>query len=567
MKRFLFLGTSCIVWLSLIGCVGGGEKPFAQTSAPEATPASIIETDAVEVHKTELIVESESEIADLDALARMGLKKLDLTKLPNTSSETIAALSLNLPGCQILWNQKFSDGVFRSDSTALTLPNATAEDIRLLDLFEALESVDCTGSTAFEALCAFAASHPDVDVRYSLTLGDTVLGNRDTELTVPAGADAETLKAALPYFPNLKSVDLRESELDDASLDALCALMKNVQVSRLISIGTARFDSDAASLDLREITDVSPDALIEKLKLFKALKTVAAPQGWTEEQTANLTKAFPDLTVAGAFSAFDRTFDGASDEIDLSGIKIADPAEVEAFLQKAPFLKKLDLSNCGLSDEQMAALCDAHSDVKFVWVIRIGPHKLRTDAIGFSTKNPSKHTNPNASADYNNKVKNTKRLFEGDIELLKYCTDLEALDLGHNYLTDNDLKVISGLTKLKILILADNKITDISALTSLKDLEYIELFMNKIPDLSPLTELKNLIDVNVCNTGVSDLSPLFELKSAKRLWYSMNPFDREQAKAVQEALPDCLCNYTSRDETGDGWREDPRYQWMRAYFR
>ena len=42
---------------------------------------------------------------------------------------------------------------------------------------------------------------------------------------------------------------------------------------------------------------------------------------------------------------------------------------------------------------------------------------------------------------------------------------------------------------------------------------------------------------------------------------------REQAKALKEALPDCVCTYTTRDETGEGWREDPRYHWMRAYFQ
>jgi len=46
----------------------------------------------------------------------------------------------------------------------------------------------------------------------------------------------------------------------------------------------------------------------------------------------------------------------------------------------------------------------------------------------------------------------------------------------------------------------------------------------------------------------------------------MNPFSREQAAAVKAALPDCICNYTTRDETAEGWREDPRYRWMRSYF-
>ena len=246
---------------------------------------------------------------------------------------------------------------------------------------------------------------------------------------------------------------------------------------------------------------------------------------------------------------------------------LEDVQQVEDALQLLPRLSKLVMCGCGLTDEQMAALCEAHPEVRFVWTVQIGPHEVRTDATGFSTANPSKYTNPNASDEYNEKVRTTKRLQEGDLEPLRYCTDLVALDLGHNYLTDADLEVIASLTKLEILILADNKITDISALSSLKELQYIELFMNRIEDVSPLAGLTNLIDVNICNIGLTDLSPLYQMTWLERLWYGMNPASTEDEQALAAALPDCACNYTTRDETGEGWREHERYTWMRSFFK
>ncbi|MBQ6235621.1 MAG: leucine-rich repeat domain-containing protein [Clostridia bacterium] len=574
MKRIILICLALFAIL-LLGC----ERRRAQTGVPsaEATPAQSIPSegsnaeepaeDVIVIPKTEWIVTTDEGMPTAETLREMqSLRLLDLTALPYTPYPEIEEIMRLLPDCRIIWNQKLTDGVFRSDTEELTLPHATEEDVELLHAFGNLRTVDAAGSTAYEALAAFRESHPNVVVHYTLAVGDQTIDELSEELTVPSDTDADDLTKLLHAFPNLKTVDLRESGWSDASVDAFIEAFPDMTVQRYISVGTQKFDSETGLLDLRTISGLSADSIRELLPLFRRLQTVALPSDLDADDTKALAAAFPDVLIAGPVTAFGQTFDGGTEEIDLSKTKLKGTEEVEALIQKLPFLKKAVLCDCELTNEQMESLCAAHPDIKFVWTLVIGKRKLRTDAIGFSTKNPSKYTNVNSSDEYNESVKKAIRLKEGDIEQLKYCTDLEALDLGHNYLTNSDLEVIAGLTKLKILILADNKITDISALTTLKDLEYIELFMNKIPDLSPLTEMPSLVDVNVCNTGVSDLTPLFELTGVKRLWYAMNPFSREQAKAVKEALPDCECNYTTRNETAEGWRDGPRYRWMRSYF-
>ena len=57
------------------------------------------------------------------------------------------------------------------------------------------------------------------------------------------------------------------------------------------------------------------------------------------------------------------------------------------------------------------------------------------------------------------------------------------------------------LTELRVLILADNCIWDISPLSNLKHLHYLELFLNRIYDLSPLRDLHELVDVNISYNG------------------------------------------------------------------
>ncbi len=572
MKRVLSISITTLLAAVLFACadepaISAVDATPAQSQIQTDTPDEVI-VDEIKVPITELIVSSEEDLPDPAELKNMtSLRLIDLTALPYTSYEKITSLFQNCsPGVRIVWNQMLTDGIFRSDSLSLTLPNATAEDIRLLDAFSGLAYVDASGSKAFEALYAYRQSHPSVEVHYTLTLGDTVVSDGDESIVVPEGIDAQQLISDLKAFDHIKEIDLRECGWDDDAVQQFLNAYPSLTVYRLISIGDQLIDSEAEMLDLRAFSGWSADQLIRVLNGFSGLKQIALPSDLSDADIDRIKDAFPQLSVIGPVTAFGRTFDGAAEEIDLSKIKMRDTEEVETVIQQLPLLRKLVMCECELTDEQMEQLCDTHPNIKFVWTVVIGKRKLRTDAIGFSTKNPSKYTNPNATDKYNESVKKAIRLHEGDIAALKYCTDLEALDLGHNYLTNNDLAVISGLTKLRILILADNKITDISVLTSLKDLEYIELFMNRIPDLSPLCELPKLVDVNVCNTGVSDLTPLFQLKSVKRLWYAMNPFNREQAKQLKESLPDCQCNYTTQNETAEGWREDPRYQWMRSFF-
>ncbi len=575
MKRF-FIGFIILITAFALACAQEPhvvEQP-ADTAAPVSVTAAPVETvppaetDVVTVAKTEWIVTAEEGMPTIETLSGMhSLRFLDLRALPHTAYSEIEAIREALPSCRVLWNQLLTDGAFATDAETLTLPNATPEDVRMLSVFELLRSVDASGSTAYEDLCAFKASHPNVDVHYTLSLGERTISESDTSVVVPEGFDADLLIADLRWFPNITEADLRSSGWDEKAVTDFVQAFPQMKVHRMIRIGSLMLDSDAEFLDLREQSDLSTSELLAVLSAFPSLKTLALPAVMNETDAAAIRDAYQTVNIVGPVSAFGKTYEGWAEEIDISTVKLGGPEEAAELLDQLPFLKTAVMCDCGLSNDQMETLLNAYPNVKFVWTIEIGKRKLRTDAIGFSTKNPSKYTNPNSSDAYNQSVKKAIRLKEGDIEALKYCTDLEALDLGHNYLTNNDLQVIAGLTKLKILILADNKITDISALTTLKDLEYIELFMNKIPDLSPLAEMPSLIDVNVCNTGVSDLSPLMELKNAKRLWYAMNPFSKDQAAAVKAALPDCLCNYTTRDETGDGWRTDPRYHWMRSYFK
>lgn len=566
-----------------------------------------------------------------------GLTLVDLSGRTDTSPADIDALRADLPqGAEILWDVPLTDGRFSSRSTELTLPGCTESDVALFGYFPALTRVDASGSTAYEALfgvssvynvsytlplgdavlssrdtsvtakgvsdvsalkallpcfpllteadlsggtvadadmLALAALYPGVAFRWTVRVGGKEFSSDETvpDLSGVTFASSEEAIERLGALHSLSSFDLCGTGLTDDAARAVRSAFPGATVRYDITLGKLTVPSDTEELDLSAET-VDTGALTAAFSDMPALTLVTLPRDFSAADGDKLAAAFPDTVFIREVTLFGQTFSSDIKELDISGTPVT-AEELMVALKQLPYLEKLVMCDCGPDNAAMDTLLAAYPNVKFVWNIQLGPHTLRTDAIGFSCKNPSKHYTSESSPKYIEQVKSCIRLNEGDIEALKYCTDLVALDLGHNYLTNKDLAVIAGLTHLKVLILADNKITDISALSSLKKLEYIELFMNNIKDISPICDIETLTDVNVCNTGLKNITPLKKLTNCKRLWYAMNPCSRSDMKAVSDALTPggCECNYSVKNETDGGWRElngkkVERYTWMRSFF-
>ena len=199
-----------------------------------------------------------------------------------------------------------------------------------------------------------------------------------------------------------------------------------------------------------------------------------------DEQLA-LVRAHPGVEFDWDARLGGKVLNSMAETADISGIRVWDLDTLRCQLELFPRLTYLDMSNCGVSNEDMAALRDEYKDIKIVWRLYMGKWSLKTDAVAFSV----------LIYDYSH-----KRLTSRDIEVLKYCTDLQALDLGHQALTD--LSVIGDyLPELRILILADNSISDLTPLAKLKHLHYLEFFVNRVTDVTPLAECRELVDLNI----------------------------------------------------------------------
>lgn len=245
-----------------------------------------------------------------------------------------------------------------------------------------------------------------------------------------------------------------------------------------------------------------------------------------------------------------------AEEIDLGRVVVdmEEDGKFFKFLQSLPNLKRVDMYNTPLIRRRINNYAASFPNIEFGWTMTFNHHEVRTDDTAFSTRHGS----------------NSSRHTEEDFSILKYCKNLQALDIGHNAV--KDLSFLRDLPHLKVLILVDNQFRDISPLADLHELQYLELFYNDVRDVSALAEMHSLVDLNICYNRIPDLTPLHGLTNLRRLWiYNSNDhnpthlLDPDAVDALRKALPDTYIDSVSSSVDG-GWREHPHFYAIQRMF-
>lgn len=304
----------------------------------------------------------------------------------------------------------------------------------------------------------------------------------------------------------------------------------------------------------KQVKDTDAASLAEALNSFPSLtRCVLTGVSVKNEVMDILLEACPgidflwDVPLGKEFIPSDTKY------LDLDRYKKVNYARVRKALQYLPDLTRVTMFDYRFSASQMDDLKAEFPGVDFEWTLTFDKYLIRTDSTAFSTL----------------KGRQEPRYTSAKImQALKYLPDLKALDLGHNNITD--LEFLNNWPGLKILIVIDSKqgLTDISPLKEQKDLEYVELFMQKITDISPLADHTALLDLNLCYNDITDLTPLYSCTNLERLWISNNPhLSGEEIDKLKVALPNLKINDYTKQSTGYGWREHPRYFVMYDIFQ
>ena len=506
--------------------------------------------------KTQLAFGDEQQI-DIEELQKYSsLETLDLREAKITA-EKYEEISAALPQCSVLWTVPLScavyDGSYANTAKALELPSVTDEDLLLLHYFQNAKSIHIASAGSYDGIMDYSKIHPSIKVTWNVNIyGEDFLSESES-ISLPS-ENADGLEQYLKYLPRLINVELTGQQPDAAALLGLMDAYPKIGFLYNVSLYGAEYSSETTQLDLTHIAAPGLDELSQKIPLLLNLEYVdmrgCSVSGADMLETAG---QHPGIQFDWSFELYGVGMTTADEYVDLSGIEIPDIGEISAVLPYMHELKKADMRNCGLGNDKMDVLFTSFPDIKFVWNVKVGKYWIPTDVQCFSMKNYSKYAS-NASE--------FVRIY--DCEVLKYCTDLVALDLGHNYITD--ISPLAGLTKMRVLIIADNCITDLYPLAGMKDLEYLEFFLNDVQDISVLSNFKKLVDLNCCHNSITDASAVTLCPLLERAWMSYNEIPKEQQEELKSALPGCKFNFTIYSSTGDGWREVERFFWVRGLF-
>lgn len=493
------------------------------------------------------------------------LKSIDLRGKKIEQAE-IDKLKKAYPDAQIYWDVKIGEEYFDSESTALMLHNVEAAELNKLSFFRNLESVAIKDSTYTDELAVAIEEFGDIVFSWELNVcGTEAMSDAQTINLSNREIDIETLLVDLKQFKNLNEVNVDGCGL---SFDDMLYLSQNCEAAFIAKVDLDGVTIDTSAGDFTVPEDMDENTVRKILTVMRKLSVCNMESSSIKsDEIKKFADQYPNILLVWNLEMPKKgKVSTASEELELGKAKIYDFGGFKKNLSYFRRLKKVDLCDSTLTNVQMEELCEAYPDVKFVWRVRLGLWTLKTDDIAFSTGYPVTYS-PKKDPETGEELTESLWLSKSELEVLKYCTDLEALDLGHRGI--KDISVIGELQKLKILILADNHISDITPLANLKNLVYVELFINRITDFSPLLSSKDtLLDLNIAWNAVKDPSVFCQLSKLERLWIAENPVakNKESLEQIKNALTNCQFDTTSQNSTGGGWRKHERYYWMRDYF-
>lgn len=416
----------------------------------------------------------------------------------------------------------------------------TASEIYDLEQYPNLKKADLTGSTCYSAIEIFSKSHPDIEIIYSVFVGQDSFPSDSDHITVTGNnGSLDALIEAIPHLRNLKSLTLSGTVLSFDEMNELADRFPELFISYTVELLGEEYPPEQEELDLSDLTPDQVDSILPSLSRLKNLSRVELMKNGScklsKSDVSKLVHAAPDTVFHYTFDLFGRKVSTDEETITFENLRLtADrESEIREALDILSGCSYLILDNCGLDSETLAAIRADYDRTELVWRIHFGKYSAltNTDTI---------------LAVYN--------VFDDTVSELKYCKDVKYMDIGHNNKL-TDLSFIGYMPDLEILIASQSGVSDLSGFENCKKLEFLELaYCGNLADLTPLSGCVNLKNLNVCYTKVSKLLALDGLP-LERLSCKQTRVPANEQKIFKELHPDCLAMFTGTEPyAGAGWR-------------
>lgn len=428
----------------------------------------------------------------------------------------------------------------------------TEESIEKLGKYPNLQRLDLSGSSCYAEIAAYGETHPGVELSYTVDVGGSQVSNHAQTLALSElDYTVEALCENAPYLSGVRAVEFGEEPVSPEKVLAVKEAFPQAALSYTLDMLGGSYTSDLEQVDLSTVSPGKAEQAALLLSLLPELKQVnlvdtKGESTWELDELEILRASAPEGTVFDCcFPLFGQMVSSSDEEIAYARIDIGNEG-LDTIRKALPYLrscKRFLLDDCGIDYELLAQLRDDFPETKIVWRVVFGIDSLLTDAT----------------------VLWSIYVRDENCDVLKYCTDILYIDLGHT-LELTDISFMQYMTKLQVVIIARTGVSDITPLLNCPDLEYLEIFSTEVTDLAPLAEMHNLEHLNISNLPeVTDISPLYGLTKLKRLRLVMDNVPEEQKEEIAERLPNCEMMFYAVNPTDNGWRRDRLNNYVERY--
>lgn len=543
-KGFVFYLVSAIVIIAVI-CAGAY---FVRSLYVDVYGHYMFRTEKVLDLKDRGISDI-SPVFQLEELEYLDLEGNDI------SPEQYDSLRKAYPDCEIIWDVPMSFGKYSSLTEALSPASMSVEDISMLPYFEKLNYINLSSAGINDSLYEAVKSEvPGCTVVWETEISGETYPLDIREITL-SGKDLtrEALDKVIATFELLETVTVNDCAFTVPEQTAILNDHPDISFNWDIVLLGKKYDQNVTELSFRKL---SADQISELKQAGAVLKNVQkidfGNETWNVEDIASLSESFNRAHVICSFYLIDRMVSTTDTDLDFSGRKNIDVSVFDKACYVMKDLSRVVMCDCGIDDETMDALNHKFDGVRFIWTVYVTRYyPLRTDRTYFCGSD-----RPNAGYV-------AVSLNDEEIQPLKYCTDMIAMDLGHMHFTNVDF--VKDMKQLKYLVIACGYVHDISMISECESLYYLEMYFNQINSIEPILACKNLRYLNIGSTWGYDQSPVFEMDFLEYLWYTHNWFSEEDLERLHKALPNTVCYLENEnaDALGNGWKSMQVYYDMR----
>ena len=253
----------------------------------------LYDQDVTRVKITEL---TEEDILQLDYLP--GLLSIDAWDCRDYA--LLSRLQQRRPDVKVFYSVIIGGREFDCDTWHMELTDADVLELEAcLAWLPKLEELTLTGDLPdTQAIARLQQRYPQVKLIPKTTVMGLTLTPETTALDFSGRTlgTARVLEEVLPLFPGVEMVDLRDTGIPQEELVALAAAFPDTDFRFDLRIGESVFSTDAAEIDLSNLTFSSVEEVEAWLPCFYALeKAVMCECGIESEAMAALNDRHPDI--------------------------------------------------------------------------------------------------------------------------------------------------------------------------------------------------------------------------------------------------------------------------------